>query len=570
MMHLRARTEIGTLVMINLQWIQLHAGISTPFMESKAKIPYIKNWFSGLREFLIKIQGSLIIKDIVVPQLERRDDRIIMEDVPSLSTELSANQLQYINNWRLYFQVQTLSDLTNAKGDRILPIYLKYPSHSDIRQARTDRTSKFVWPYQLPPLSKATFKLWVNTLRVCFMSNTGSNLRKRLGAWITTANSSQSIWQSYINSTYTKMIVTTNQSYAIHDHVVSKTSCTTTFSNISQHIDNIPDYFFPVTTVQRGQNIVPHHEKIRIILAQKSSHPLSHDIQYAIQHTLSPSDKIFLQHFRIFDTDKLLTCLKDTNCNMIMVADGSHLDDKGSFGVAVGTDQEDLYHHEGPAPYTEEHTTPFRSEAYGLLASLKFFILLMNTYQIKANQKKVSVYCDNIEIIKWINAHLTQVLSPRIFLQHDADVVTHILFEIKTLQRLGIVLTFSHVKGHQDRHNPYESLSRPAQLNVQAHNHAQNYRRQGRSEKYWEFSNNPVSLSICNRLINEYFKTNIRNASRSPDIRQYMIKKFEWDLNVPDLIWWQIHGSTIQLLSHPDKRRIRKYIFRNGCLPVNE
>lgn len=43
-----------------------------------------------------------------------------------------------------------------------------------------------------------------------------------------------------------------------------------------------------------------------------------------------------------------------------------------------------------------------------------------------------------------------------------------------------------------------------------------------------------------------------------------MTNKFEWDDAdaVSDLIWWQVHGTTIQLYLHPDRHRLCKYMYR--------
>jgi hypothetical protein len=114
-MHVRAGTELGTLFRINLDWIQLIAGIGEPFLASDCPIPYMKNWFTGLRDFLLLVDGKIIIQDSYVPVIEREHDQLIMTAFSTITPRLSANQLRYLNNWRVFFQVQMLSDITNAK-----------------------------------------------------------------------------------------------------------------------------------------------------------------------------------------------------------------------------------------------------------------------------------------------------------------------------------------------------------------------------------------------------------------------------------------------------------------------
>jgi hypothetical protein len=108
--------------------------------------------------------------------MKRVNDFVIMDKVCELDIPLSTKQT--FNNWRLYFQVNSIADITNLQGDKIDPIYLNkkrvmcYVSKSRIR-----------WPKQKVPNVKY-FSIWINILKkVCEFKSDGT-LTKKLGEWL--------------------------------------------------------------------------------------------------------------------------------------------------------------------------------------------------------------------------------------------------------------------------------------------------------------------------------------------------------------------------------------------------
>ena len=103
--------------------------------------------------------------------------------------------------------------------------------------------------------------------------------------------------------------------------------------------------------------------------------------------------------------------------------------------------------------------------------------------------------------------------------------------ELRLAQTLNFRFTVEHVKGHQDDDLSYNELSRPAQLNVRADEYAH-----GQDLQYDELCQNPVSLNLGNYIITRYYKTQLRSASRSPNLRKYLVSKFLWKFTTPDLV----------------------------------
>ena len=275
-----------------------------------------------------------------------------------------------------------------------------------------------------------------------------------------------------------------------------------------------------------------------------------------------------LQHFHIPDPTFLQCCLEN-DTNMIVVSDGGMIDGTGSFGVAAGTSTNALYTIEGPALGNPDLMHAYRSEGYGMMASFSFLNLFISTHNITiASSKNVKAYCDNLSLVNIVNEALTHGTYPRMHVKPDFDVIMQIINEVKTLREQKINISIEHVRGHQDKNTDYANLSRPSQLNVNANHHATNYLQNGPKYSYLDLPSNPIDLYINKVIITRAFKSSIRSASCSPDLRAYFLIRFTWKSSTPDLVWWEVHGSTLESFSKNDRRRLRKFIF--GWLPTHE
>jgi hypothetical protein len=148
------KSELGKLFRINLEFIHLLTGKSTPYLQSTKQISYIqKNWFSGLHQFLIKHELQMDIRSLWLPSIQRLHDKVIMD-----LDHTEESRIQVINNWRVFFQVNLLSDIVTADGSKICIEYLAY-SPNDSSPSHPERTSNLHWPRQGKP-SLRSFPYW--------------------------------------------------------------------------------------------------------------------------------------------------------------------------------------------------------------------------------------------------------------------------------------------------------------------------------------------------------------------------------------------------------------------------
>ena len=77
---IRAATEIGSLLLITLQWAQLQSGIGQPILQWTGPLPYLESsWLRHIRDGLWQISGAIYIPNLRVEPLQRKNDAYIME-----------------------------------------------------------------------------------------------------------------------------------------------------------------------------------------------------------------------------------------------------------------------------------------------------------------------------------------------------------------------------------------------------------------------------------------------------------------------------------------------------------
>jgi hypothetical protein len=70
--HIRAKSQLGIAIIINVNFIQLHAGIGSPIFESTDDISYVPmNWILHLRQFMIEINATIGDKRALVTKTSK-------------------------------------------------------------------------------------------------------------------------------------------------------------------------------------------------------------------------------------------------------------------------------------------------------------------------------------------------------------------------------------------------------------------------------------------------------------------------------------------------------------------
>jgi hypothetical protein len=116
MQHTRLESPLGDIMNINLDCVQLIAGIERPVFEDTKLLYHLEGeWFISIREFLQATECQIKTTNRWKPQLEREQDKCIMDAITAHTIE----QGKKINQCRVYLQVTTIADIATADGLKI-------------------------------------------------------------------------------------------------------------------------------------------------------------------------------------------------------------------------------------------------------------------------------------------------------------------------------------------------------------------------------------------------------------------------------------------------------------------
>jgi hypothetical protein len=159
-------SETGNLMILNVKYSQIEAGISENILEhTEVHLPYLTpTWITSIRQFLFQHSMQISLTDTLIVHMRSLQDQCIMAPA-SLSRYSSAQQTD-INLVRLHLQVITISDMSQPDGKQICPFHLR----GERRPNQYIRVK--TWPRQAIPTSSQR-TLWRTYVSTQFLRYSG-------------------------------------------------------------------------------------------------------------------------------------------------------------------------------------------------------------------------------------------------------------------------------------------------------------------------------------------------------------------------------------------------------------
>jgi hypothetical protein len=108
MQHTRLESPLGNIMNINLDWVQLMAGIERLVFEDTRLLYHLEGeWSISIRKFLQATECQIKTTNRWKPQLEREKDKCIMDVIRAHTIK----QGKKINRCRVCLQVTTIADI---------------------------------------------------------------------------------------------------------------------------------------------------------------------------------------------------------------------------------------------------------------------------------------------------------------------------------------------------------------------------------------------------------------------------------------------------------------------------
>jgi hypothetical protein len=546
---------MGKLMKINLNWLQLNSGFGEPLMESNCSLTFLdNNWLLHSRTFLVQINAKLRIDNIWVPQLERENDRTLMDIFSNLNYQ--KNLVRKLNYWRMFYQVNTVADICMADGKTVRQCYRTQPFQ---QEWYSPRKSKLNWPRQQEP-GDAGFRQWTKSLREGLGMRNGVIAKEFcMGKWTVDSENSESEWDHYYDSTSEQLFIKTAKGYTVHAKTKAGRRIITYNLTSESMVDIIPLRANPVDVRRDGDTYIatgfceaahqqPNSEATTFNKYLESKEEW---IQQLLFKWIAVAKEAYLD-------DKLRS-----ERTITLVSDGGFNRGKGSFGCVIECDGMELMTVAGKAPGKDDLNSSFRCEAYGMLAGLCLLKHIQMYFEHEPHHdRNLAVFCDNLGLINRLNHNRDSQMTLGAYNSPDIDVELQLLFEIKDLTARGYTVKMEHVKGHQDATTPIDQLSKEARLNVRADELATDALKSQVHGIYCELTANPVSLWIDNQPITSKVKTCVRTAHLSKPLLTHLMTKLDVDQQTLDCIWWTVHGKAIKVLPSRDRMRIQKFIHK--------
>ena len=183
---IRLQDTVGKLLQLQITWLQLVAGTSENFLQSKVDVPYLpKGWITNLHKQLVKHDIKVVLSSIWHPTAQREENRVIMDVVRDTLPDWTWTG---INSCRIFLQATTIADITTLDGTYV-PEKIRY-----VKSALRDQT--LVFPHQTRP-SKQDRAQWRHFVD-CISQN--GHLYTSLGPW--TRHPDQQFQYLYTPRTY--------------------------------------------------------------------------------------------------------------------------------------------------------------------------------------------------------------------------------------------------------------------------------------------------------------------------------------------------------------------------------
>ena len=518
--HLRQLDDTGNTLLLSLQFSQLSIGTEELFINlnySSYSFLTDATWSTHLWEYLSNRELTIDINHNIVIPPQRYNDAYIMDIVYSHFTK---EELIRINKIRISLRLLFLSDVIDIRGKNILP---------EIRKGITHRSSNITFPDQtfapswIPLWSKACDKIQQ------FVS------RNHLGKWIRYHFK----WMAKIS--ICQMFL------SIHGETFVRTPNTSQFKPSLNDSESI-EFLIPVDICQTkcGYRIIA-------MLNQTSLPPAPSPPPYDMFNLFGD--------FERSNEQEIVNIIKTNKCKMC--CDGSIVNKHGSFAYCLAPSGSDLplFEQHAPVHGDLDQISSTRCELMGVLACIEY-LRYISTKFVFDRRYFILITADNENAIK---SPKKSYLSTKYTFSPDIDIILHIQYLLKNTP---FNIRFQHVRGHQDKHKPYSSLSTLAKLNVKMDTLAKKYFTSPTNAPQYSLDSaflygSSVSFSDPYSRISSKYRHNLIRHTTGSLAEQHMSKTLQIRESQLNLIDWDCFSKSYCSMSNSMRSFITKSIYKH-------
>ena len=535
---LRLQDTVGRIFEIQLKWLQLVSGLSTPVLEHKHVLSYLPSgWITALHHKLVHYNIQIRMTGVWIPEQQRDCDQVIMDFVTHKLPEWMWGP---INKCRLYLEATTLTDITSFDG-RYIPrqIYLVKDKlrQTTLRFPRTQRPSKTdqkQWQYFIRYITKDTLELLTP-----------------LTAWKRTPYQKYSyVWTPDTNLIYRQQ----QDKWAVYYHH-ENTRNKYGKANIVRGV--LPKQWIPTNVIKKSEGDLLRIEQPESTLKPNESLPVFGRFEAADARAVVGQFEIDLRTF-----ERIKQRWHEPDFRLVCGADGGLKDGIGSSGYTIYVEGESDRLVQGHSAELQPSTTASstRQELLGQLA-IEYWLEHMQEVLGEPNGKiKINLVTDSqasIEILK----NLEWVIGIKAVLKADVDVGLAIFHKRKQTQ--WAQFTTTKVKSHIAMADAPDDLcwlvnEEADGLAIEAREKVGSKEMEARSPCL--LPGTRAGCVIGDTMVTQNLKQQIQSQIHDSTLSQYLCEKYSWSERIFSDIDWIAHEQAVSTLPLLQRVTIIKYI----------
>jgi hypothetical protein len=413
--NINGETELGFVIWLVLNWLQIVSGIGEPILESSQILNYMdKTWFTAVKGYINDTRVKIVIDNIWIVKPMRQHDIVLMDVVNTL--DINNARKRDFNNWRLYFKVNTLSEITNYYGNKIREGYFNK------KKLNTETSNSCLkWPNQQHP-TKTYFNKWKDVIKMITNCNEEGILETKLGEWY--SNYQEFIKPKILIHYITDVIAIydeKNNRWEIHKKNTERRSRTFYSTNVLKYVKEINNKeYSPVDVCISSITI-----SINTRLIKKIQKPKEENIKVTISETFENYINQTEHHLARILKNMEVNEIEDIPNVLTLCSDGGVRNGKGGNGIVMSANDKIIMRNQSRIPNVYGELTSYQSEGYGILNAITSVNLMSEYLMTKGKQipEEIRVYCDNKSMIDTINKLKGRKLTLKQLYMAEIDII---------------------------------------------------------------------------------------------------------------------------------------------------
>ncbi len=507
----RRKTEPGRATSINLAWVQQEAGTQKRFFEdTSTNLKYVNNGLiPQIRRSLDKAKCKIRSDE---PQTGMREnDSFIMDH---MIDRFPKAKLKIINNWRLYLQIEKVSDIATPDGKRI---------HSCWYQRFEDRVSKSTirWPAQTPPATKY-WTVWLAALKILAENQV---LRTKLKNWTKARGETERKYEKYIDPSTNRVYEIRANETLVHETVLNDRRTLQLLE--ANPTDQVPTAIQPATCITNW-TVKPPSD---YCYAQPMG---NHEPEWRKNLLHGEIKEISENHKQIIRDER-----------NFKIASFAHKKEQWAYGWCIETSDGSIEDY-GITP-NHPNKGKFTSFAYGILAAASIIASTKNENLIECNieiKSECAMVAKRLEMLSWTPAPINIAMKP------GSDVA---IAAINILRPAKIWCT---------RHVGEENVPSPRCIRIAVEKSQHPRIDNSEPTQYKLIKPGGPYILMNNQVITSGIKEAIRREIGRQNLETYIMKKNRWNQYTFNLVDWKNHKTAMRKLPKTDRRIIIRFIHR--------